>query len=152
MGQDSLTCFLLMPFTIHCWSNGLSLPPPATLVVFHSLYFFVLLSLFTSDALDCRKCCLHKEKPTQTPKSPLSPALAFAQGCSWPSDAPTWELCKVRGGCLQESSHHNEGNTDRQNTSFGEEERPFWNSSLNVKNRMSGHWQWALKLWEMADL
>lgn len=93
---------------------------------------------------------LHKEKSTltQTPKPPLSPALAFALRVVLHPQMPQHRgTCKVRGSSLQESSHHSEGNTDRQNARALVQKRSFWNS-----NRMSGHWKWVLKLREMADL
>lgn len=118
-------------FSIHVLHNSLlikwlSLPPLATtFVIFHSLYFSVL---FLCQPFQVRclrlqnlKCCLHEEnlphpKPPNLP--PLSPALAFTLRV-----APnTGELCKVRGSYPQESSHHKEGNTHRQNASFGEKE------------------------------
>lgn len=121
--------------------NGLSLPPPATAFLIPCLSLLLCLLLcqpFQSDASDCRiwsAVYIIKTHSTQTPKLPLSPARAFALRC--PNRG---ELCKVRGSCLQEKNHHKEGNTDRRVPALVKK-RSFWNWSLNVKNRLSGHRQ-----------
>lgn len=143
--QPPASCFPLMSSTIHCWSNGLSLLPLATTsVIFHSLYFCVLLLCQPFQVRCLRlqnlKCCLHKEnlphpKPPNLP--PLSPALAFTlRGCSQPSDAPT-----QRSSARWEETTHRRAAITKRVTRTGRtpalvKRRSFWNWSLNVKNRM----------------
>lgn len=116
MGQDSSLPHLFSTHTstVHCYQMGSHyhlLQEHSSLLVFHSSVL-LLCQPFQSDASDCRiwsAVYIIKTHPTQTPKPPLSPAPAFALRCP-----NTGELCKVRGSCLQEKSHHKEGNTDRR--------------------------------------
>lgn len=153
------TCLPLMPSTIYCWSNGLSLPPLATaLVIFLSLYFSVLLLCqpLHSDASDCRiwdAIYIKKTHPIPNPQTSSVPCSCLhPQGCSQPSDAST----QGNSARWEEAIHGRAAITMRV-TQRGKmpalmKKRSILKWSLNVKNRVSGHWQWAVKLWEIADL
>lgn len=89
-------------------SNGLSLPPPASAFLIPCLSLLLCAPLLSAFSVRCLrlqnlKFCLHN-------KNPLNPN---PQTSSLPC-SNTGELCKVRGSCLQEKSHHKEGNTDRK--------------------------------------